>query len=85
MQVFAISLYPLRAAVEWSLRYLPDFRLPDKALDLVDQAGAAVRFRTFTPEVAGGGTRQLLAGGAGGDCGGGGGAVWHSGWHADGG
>jgi ATP-dependent Clp protease ATP-binding subunit ClpC len=28
----------LRAAVEWSVRYLPDFRLPDKALDLVDQA-----------------------------------------------
>jgi ATP-dependent Clp protease ATP-binding subunit ClpA len=24
----------LRAAVEWSIRYLPDFRLPDKALDL---------------------------------------------------
>jgi toluene monooxygenase electron transfer component len=32
----------LRAAVEWSVRYLPDFRLPDKALDLVDQACAAV-------------------------------------------
>ena len=35
----------------WSIRYLPDFRLPDKALDLVDQACAAVRFRTLTPEV----------------------------------
>jgi len=41
----------LRAAVEWSVRYLPDFRLPDKALDLVDQACAAVRFRTLTPQV----------------------------------
>jgi ATP-dependent Clp protease ATP-binding subunit ClpC len=41
----------LRAAVEWSVRYLPDFRLPDKALDLVDQACAAVRFRTLTPVV----------------------------------
>jgi ATP-dependent Clp protease ATP-binding subunit ClpC len=40
----------LRAAVEWSVRYLPDFRLPDKALDLVDQACAAVRFATLTPE-----------------------------------
>jgi ATP-dependent Clp protease ATP-binding subunit ClpC len=40
----------LRAAVEWSIRYLPDFRLPDKALDLVDQACAAVRFRTLTPQ-----------------------------------
>lgn len=39
----------LRAAVEWSVRYLPDFRLPDKALDLVDQACAAARFQTFTP------------------------------------
>jgi len=43
----------LRAAVEWSVRYLPDFRLPDKALDLVDQACAAVRFRTLTPRAAG--------------------------------
>jgi hypothetical protein len=40
----------LRVAVEWSARYLPDFRLPDKALDLVDQACAAVRFRTLTPQ-----------------------------------
>lgn len=40
----------LRAAVEWSVRYLPDFRLPDKALDLVDQTCAAVRFRTLTPQ-----------------------------------
>ncbi len=41
----------LRAAVEWSVQYLPDFRLPDKALDLVDQACAAVRFATLTPVV----------------------------------
>jgi ATP-dependent Clp protease ATP-binding subunit ClpC len=39
----------LKAAVEWSVRYLPDFRLPDKALDLVDQACAAARFRTLSP------------------------------------
>jgi ATP-dependent Clp protease ATP-binding subunit ClpC len=39
----------LRAAVEWLVRYLPDFSLPDKALGLVDQACAAVRFRTLTP------------------------------------
>ena len=39
----------LRAAVEGSIRYLPDFRLPDKALDLVDQACAAARFQTFSP------------------------------------
>jgi len=40
----------LKAAVEWSVRYLPDFRLPDKALDLVDQACAAARFQTLTPQ-----------------------------------
>jgi len=50
MQVVGIFQYSLRAAVEWSVRYLPDFRLPDKALDLVDQACAAVRFRTLTPQ-----------------------------------
>jgi ATP-dependent Clp protease ATP-binding subunit ClpC len=48
----------LRAAVEWSERYLPDFKLPDKALDLVAQACAAVRFRTLMPQgkIAGGET-----------------------------
>lgn len=49
----------LRAAVEWSVRYLPDFRLPDKALDLVDQACAAVRFGTLSPQKSGGGTPQV--------------------------
>ncbi len=39
----------LRAAVEGSIRYLPDFRLPDKALDVVDQACAAARFQTLSP------------------------------------
>ncbi len=56
----------LRAAVEWSIRYLPDFRLPDKALDLVDQACAAVRFQTLTPQVEkkkrGGGTPPARSG-----------------------
>ena len=47
----ALEEAALRAAEEWSVRYLPDFRLPDKALDLVDQACAAVRFRTLTPVV----------------------------------
>jgi ATP-dependent Clp protease ATP-binding subunit ClpC len=45
----ALEEAALRAAVEWSVRYLPDFRLPDKALDLVDQACAAVRFGTLSP------------------------------------
>ena len=45
----ALEEAALWAAVEWSVRYLPDFRLPDKALDLVDQACAAVRFGTLSP------------------------------------
>jgi len=49
----ALDEAALRAAVEWSIRYLPDFRLPDKALDLVDQACAAARFQTLTPGKAG--------------------------------
>ncbi len=36
------------AAVEWSVRYLPDFRLPDKAIDLLDTACAQARFLTFS-------------------------------------
>ena len=35
----------LRAAVELSVRYLPGKCLPDKAIDLVDEACAAVRIR----------------------------------------
>lgn len=37
------------AAIELSVRYLPDRRLPDKARDLLDQASSARRFITFTP------------------------------------
>jgi ATP-dependent Clp protease ATP-binding subunit ClpC len=39
----------LVAAVELSDRYLTDRFLPDKAIDLIDQAGARVRLRTKTP------------------------------------
>ncbi|MEI5519102.1 ATP-dependent Clp protease ATP-binding subunit [Streptomyces brasiliscabiei] len=38
----------LTAAVELSHRYLSDRRLPDKAIDLMDQAGARVRLRSRT-------------------------------------
>jgi ATP-dependent Clp protease ATP-binding subunit ClpC len=40
----------LAAAVDLSVRYLPDRRLPDKALDLLDEACARVILRTVTPE-----------------------------------
>nr|WP_239028394.1 ATP-dependent Clp protease ATP-binding subunit [Pseudonocardia acidicola] len=39
----------LRAAAELSDRYITDRFLPDKAIDLIDQAGARVRLRTRTP------------------------------------
>jgi ATP-dependent Clp protease ATP-binding subunit ClpC len=39
----------LGAAVELSDRYITDRFLPDKAIDLIDQAGARVRLRTKTP------------------------------------
>ncbi|WP_199513027.1 ATP-dependent Clp protease ATP-binding subunit [Nucisporomicrobium flavum] len=39
----------LDAAVELSGRYITDRFLPDKAIDLIDQAGARVRLRVKTP------------------------------------
>ncbi len=39
----------LVAAAELSDRYITDRFLPDKAIDLIDQAGARVRLRTKTP------------------------------------
>ena len=39
----------LAAAVELSDRYIADRFLPDKAIDLIDQAGARVRLRITTP------------------------------------
>jgi ATP-dependent Clp protease ATP-binding subunit ClpC len=45
----------ISAAVELSVRYLPDLHLPDKAIDLIDQACAAARMATFSvgPGVSG--------------------------------
>ncbi len=39
----------IRAAVELSQRYLVDFYLPDKGIDLIDHACAAARLVSFTP------------------------------------
>ena len=38
----------IEAAVELSMRYLPDLRLPDKAIDLIDQACARGRIITIS-------------------------------------
>jgi ATP-dependent Clp protease ATP-binding subunit ClpC len=39
------------AAVDLAVRHLPELRLPDKAIDLVDQACAAARIRTISPDL----------------------------------
>jgi ATP-dependent Clp protease ATP-binding subunit ClpC len=40
----------LEAAVSLSVRFLPDRRLPDKALDLLDEACTRVIIRTMSPD-----------------------------------
>ncbi len=40
----------LVAAVRWSIRYIPDKNLPDKAIDLIDEAGARARVNEIVPE-----------------------------------
>ena len=45
-----ISDDALGAAVRLSVRYLPDFRLPDKAIDLIDQACTRVTLPTLSLE-----------------------------------
>ncbi len=42
----------IEAAVKLSDRYITDRNLPDKAIDLMDEAGAAVKLREHDPEVA---------------------------------
>ncbi len=42
---------PIEAAVKLSVRYQPDRRLPDKALDLLDEACTRVTIRTTGPEL----------------------------------
>ncbi len=42
----------LSAAVDLSMRYLPDRRLPDKALDLLDEACTRVVIRTHNPDAS---------------------------------
>ncbi|WP_409329319.1 ATP-dependent Clp protease ATP-binding subunit [Trujillonella humicola] len=52
----------LVAAVELADRYVPDRHLPDKAIDLIDQAGARVRRRVRTPATDLQGLEQEIAG-----------------------
>ena len=39
----------LEAAVSLSVRYLPDRRLPDKAIDLLDEAASQARLQALEP------------------------------------
>lgn len=42
----------IEAAVKLSVRYMPDRRLPDKALDLLDEACTRVTIRTIHPDLS---------------------------------
>ncbi|MDZ4821700.1 MAG: ATP-dependent Clp protease ATP-binding subunit [Planctomycetota bacterium] len=46
-----ISHNAIEKAVELTVRYLPEFRLPDKAIDVLDQACARVMLSTFNPKI----------------------------------
>ncbi len=41
----------IAAAVKMSIRYLPDRFLPDKAIDLIDEAASSIRLKTVTTPV----------------------------------
>ncbi|MBO3445452.1 ATP-dependent Clp protease ATP-binding subunit [Clostridium sp. CCUG 7971] len=44
-----ISDEAIKVSVELSIRYIPDRFLPDKAIDLIDEAASRVRLREVTP------------------------------------
>ncbi len=58
----SVTIHPdaLEAAVRMSVRYLPDRHLPDKALDLLDEACARVTIRTTAPEDDAGSSEEVL-------------------------
>jgi ATP-dependent Clp protease ATP-binding subunit ClpA len=45
------SASALKAAVELSAKYINDRRLPDKAIDVIDEAGAEVKLRDYKSEI----------------------------------
>ncbi|HEY0709992.1 MAG TPA: AAA family ATPase, partial [Polyangia bacterium] len=47
----------LRAAVELSTRHLTDRKLPDKAIDLIDEAGARIKLKRRQQEASEGGSK----------------------------
>lgn len=55
----------LETAVSLSARYLPDSRLPDKAIDLIDEAGARCRLKKFQAGEGGGSGAEAKSAAAG--------------------
>ena len=51
----------LEAAAEMSHRYLHDRRLPDKAIDLIDEAGAAIKLKPGRKQVGAAEIERILA------------------------
>lgn len=50
----------ISAAVKFSTRYIPSRQLPDKAIDLIDEASSKVRLdQSYTPNLISGATRKL--------------------------
>ncbi|MDA2918247.1 ATP-dependent Clp protease ATP-binding subunit ClpA [Desulfobacterota bacterium AH_259_B03_O07] len=45
------STSALKAAVELSARYINDRRLPDKAIDIIDEAGAQIKLKNYKSEI----------------------------------
>lgn len=50
----------LQAAVDLSVQFLPDRRLPDKAIDIIDEAGSYLRMRDKTGKGGGRVTKALV-------------------------
>lgn len=46
-----ISQDVIQAAIQFSVRYIPEKRLPDKAIDLIDEAGAKIHAQRRVPAV----------------------------------
>ncbi len=48
LEEYTITDEAIEAAVKMSIRYLPDRFLPDKAIDLIDEAASSLRLKTVT-------------------------------------
>ena len=51
----------LEAAVDLSVQYMPDKRLPDKAIDIIDEAGAYQKIHNYTAQINVATVRRITA------------------------